>query len=69
METSPAAGRPHRLRSLKGGGRRTPALQTDGSPGSSPGGRGLDEPWAAAPSGGRSSWGGAPSRPRAPNRV
>lgn len=32
------------------------APQTDGSPGSSPGGRGQDEPWAAAPSGGRSSW-------------
>ncbi|CAN0501566.1 unnamed protein product [Rangifer tarandus platyrhynchus] len=39
----------------EGRGRRTPALQTDSFPGSSLGGRGQDEPWAAAPSGGRSS--------------
>ena len=66
IETSPAARRPHLLRSSEGGGRRTPALQADSSSGgSSQGGRGLDEPWAAAPSGGRSSWGAPPdSRPQ-----
>lgn len=29
METSPAAGRPHRLRSLEGGGRRTPPRRAE----------------------------------------